>query len=95
MLKNGMRRIHPGEILREDYQTELGLTVAALAIKLDLPESLTHAILTERQAVSADIALRLARSLGTTAAFWLNLQTAYDRNRPTPTDHPSPTPTLL
>ncbi|HKS91958.1 MAG TPA: HigA family addiction module antitoxin [Tepidiformaceae bacterium] len=78
MFKNGMRPVHPGEILREDYLVELGMSVNALAKSLHVPAPRINDIVRERRGVSADTALRLARYFDTTPAFWLNLQTAYE-----------------
>ena len=78
MRKNGMRPVHPGEILREDYLAELGMSVNALAKALNVPTPRINDIVLERRGISADTALRLARYFDTTARFWLNLQTTYD-----------------
>ena len=78
MVKNGMRPIHPGEILREEYLIPLGLSVNALARQLRVPPTRLHEIVNERRAVTADTALRLARYFGGDPQSWLNLQTAYD-----------------
>ena len=77
-VKNGMRPIHPGEILREEFMIPLGLSANALAIALRVPAPRINDIVRERRAISADTALRLARYFGTTAQFWLNLQSTYD-----------------
>ena len=78
MLKNGMRPVHPGEILREDYLKPLGLSVNALAKRLNVPTSRMNDIVLERRGVSADTALRLTRCFGGNAQTWLNLQAIYD-----------------
>ncbi len=78
MLKNGMRPIHPGEILREDYLVPLGMSANALAQALRVPAPRINDIVRERRAVTPDTALRLARYFGGDAQSWLNLQTAYD-----------------
>jgi len=78
MLKNGMRPIHPGEVLREDFQKEMGFSAAALARALGVATPTVNNILRERGGISADMALRLAICLDTTPEFWLNLQIAYD-----------------
>ena len=78
MFKNGMRPVHPGEILREDYLDELDMSANALAKALKVPAPRVNDIVRERRGVSADTALRLARYFDTTPQFWLNLQTAYD-----------------
>ena len=70
--------IHPGEILREEFLIPLALTANALALALKVPASRINEIVLERRAITPDTALRLARYFGTTADFWLNLQTAYD-----------------
>ncbi len=73
-----MRPIHPGEILREDVLKELGLSANAFAKALGVPANRVTGILHGKRAVSADTAMRLARYLGSTPEFWLDLQTAYD-----------------
>ena len=78
MFKNGMRPIHPGEILREDYLIPLGMSARALAKALHVPPPRINDIVRERRGVSADTAMRLARRFGGDARSWLNLQAAYD-----------------
>lgn len=78
MRKNGIRPIHPGEILREEYLVASGLSVNALAKCLKVPPSRIYAIVARRRGVSPDTALRLARFFGGDARSWLNLQIAYD-----------------
>ncbi len=78
MVKNGMRPIHPGEILREEYLKPLGISAHALAKALKVPPSRIRDIVLERRGVSPDSALRLARYFGGDAPSWLNLQQAYD-----------------
>jgi len=76
-MKNGMRPIHPGEVLREDFLIPLGLSAATLATALHVPASRIRGIVRERCSVSADTALRLARYFGGDAQSWLNLQAAF------------------
>lgn len=78
MYKNGMRPVHPGEVLREDYLLPLEMSANALAKALSVAAPRINDIVLERRGVSADTALRLARYFDTTPEFWLNLQTAYD-----------------
>ncbi len=78
MFKNGMRPVHPGEILKEEYLEPLGLTTAALARALHVSAPTVNDIVLMRRSISADVALRLAAAFETSAQFWLNLQTAYD-----------------
>ena len=73
--KNGMRPVHPGEILREELDT-LGLSANALARALGVPVNRVTLILNGR--ITADTALRLARYFGTTPQLWLNLQQTWE-----------------
>jgi len=75
---NGMRPIHPGEILREEFLIPYGMSAHALAQALRVPAPRINDIVRERRAVTPDTALRLARYFGTTPEFWLNLQQDYD-----------------
>ncbi len=70
--------IHPGEFLREDFLTPLGLSANALAIALRVPVTRISEIVRERRGITADTALRLARYFGTTADFWMKMQMSYD-----------------
>ena len=78
--KNGMRPVHPGEILREQLD-ELGLSANALSQALDVPVNRVTTILNGQRGVSADTALRLARYFGTTPQLWLNLQKTWELRR--------------
>ena len=78
MFKNGMRPIHPGEVLREDYLKPMEMSANALARQLHVPASRINDIVLERRGISADTALRLCRFFGGDAQSWLNLQTAND-----------------
>jgi antitoxin HigA-1 len=77
-VKNGMRPVHPGEVLREDYLVPLRMSANALAKRLRIPASRINDIVLERRGVSADTALRLAHFFGGEAQSWLNLQSMYD-----------------
>ena len=79
-VKNGMRPVHPGEILREELET-LGLSADELAKALDVSPACITAILNGQRGVTADIALRLARYFGTPPQVWLNLQKTYELRR--------------
>lgn len=78
MMKNEMRPIHPGEILREEFLAPLGMTPYALSKALHVTPSRVNDIVNERRGVTADTALRLARYYGGDPQSWLNLQQAYD-----------------
>ncbi len=78
MIKNGMRPVHPGEILREDYLKPLDMSANALAKALHVTPARISEIVRERRGVTADTALRLARYFGGDPQSWLNLQSTYD-----------------
>jgi len=78
MFKNGMRPIHPGEILLEDYIKPSGVSVRSVATDLHVPYARFNEIIKGQRSVTADIALRLERYFGNEAQGWLNLQSAYD-----------------
>ena len=69
---------HPGEMLREDFMPDYGLTVSGIAKALGVSRQTVNELLRERRAVSPEMALRLARLFGNTPEFWLNAQRAVD-----------------
>ncbi|MGC2328817.1 MAG: HigA family addiction module antitoxin, partial [Candidatus Sulfotelmatobacter sp.] len=69
--------IHPGEHLAEELN-QLEMSAAELARRLNVPTNRITEILNGRRAVTGDTALRLAHFFGTTAEFWLNLQSLYE-----------------
>jgi len=75
---NGMRPIHPGEVLREDYLAPLDMSVNALAKSLRVDTTRMNEIVRERRRITPDTAERLARYFSTSAQFWINLQGRYD-----------------
>ena len=77
ILSNGMRPVHPGEILGEELE-ELGLSANALAKALDVPTNRVTAILKGQRGITADTALRLSCYFGTTPQLWQNLQKAFE-----------------
>ena len=72
------KALHPGEILREQFMADFGISINRLARDLRVPPTRVGEIVNERRAISPDTALRLARYFGTTPEFWMNLQSAYD-----------------
>jgi addiction module HigA family antidote len=72
------RPTHPGEMLREDFVRDYGLTVASLAEALGVSRQTINELLRERRALSLEMALRLSRLFGNTPEFWLNAQRAVD-----------------
>ena len=78
--KNGMRPVHPGEILRDELEA-LSLSANALSKALGVPVNRITAILNGQRGVTANTALRLARYFGTTPQLWLNLQKTWELRR--------------
>ena len=74
---NGMRPIHPGEVLLEELAS-LDMSANEFARALRVPANRITAILNGQRGITADTALRLSRYLGTTAELWLNLQKSYE-----------------
>ena len=76
----GMKRrpTHPGEMLREDYLPDYGLTVSSLAKAIGVSRQSINELLRERRSVSPEMALRLARLFDNSPEFWLNAQQAVD-----------------
>lgn len=73
--------LHPGEVLLEEFMIPSGIGSAELARKLDVPLHLVEGVVHRRAAVSATLAVRLARYFGTSERFWLDLQVGYDLER--------------
>jgi antitoxin HigA-1 len=71
-------RVHPGEILREEFLKPLAISAYELAKQLHVPVPRVNDIVLERRGISADTAVRLSRFFGTTEQFWMNLQAAYE-----------------
>ncbi len=72
--------IHPGEYLAEEID-ERGLTQKALSEAMGRPPQVVNEIIRGRKAITAETAIQLERALGTSARFWLNLQSMYDLTR--------------
>lgn len=72
------RPTHPGEMLREDFLPDYGLTVAGLADAVGVSRQTVNELLRERRALSPDMALRLSRLFGNSPEFWLNTQRTVD-----------------
>ncbi len=75
--KNGMRPVHPGEILVDEI-VELDMSPSQLAEALAAPRCQIKAILQCDERITTEMALRLSRYFGTTAELWMNLQKTYD-----------------
>ena len=70
--------IHPGEVLMEDFINALGITQNRLAVAIGVPPRRINEIVHGKRRITADTALRLGRYFGTTAQFWINLQSHHD-----------------
>ena len=70
--------LHPGEVLLEEFLKPMGVSQNQLARAMRVPSNRINEIVQGRRGVSAETALRLAKALGTTAQFWVNLQCMYD-----------------
>lgn len=76
--KNKLPLIPPGEILAEEFMKPHGLSQNRLARDLDISPARVHDIVHGKSAITANIALRLAKYFRTTPGFWLNLQSDHD-----------------
>ena len=70
--------VHPGEVLHEDYLIPMGISQNQLALSMRVPPNRISEIIQGKRAITAETALRLARAIGTSPDFWLNLQMYYD-----------------
>jgi addiction module HigA family antidote len=70
--------VHPGEILTHEFLVPLGITKNKLAIDLGIPASRIDQIAKGKRSITADTAFRLSLYFGTSAEFWMNLQSTYD-----------------
>jgi len=70
--------VHPGEALKEEFMAELDLSAEALAKAVQVPPSRIKSLMRQETDMTRDMATRLSKYLGTSSAFWLNLQCNYD-----------------
>ncbi len=73
-----LKNIHPGEILKEEFLKELGISAYRLAKDTGLPQTRISEIIKGARRISADTALRLSKYFGNTPKFWLGLQDDFD-----------------
>jgi len=80
MIKNGMRPVHPGEVLFEEFMKPSNPPINAnmLAKALEVPSNRVTAIIKGQRGITGDTAVRLATFFNTTAEFWMNLQKTYE-----------------
>jgi len=77
MFKNGMRPVHPGEVLSEEFLKPLALSIDQLAEALNKPVEEVRELAQQERDIDAVTALGLAKAFGTSAEFWMNLQSMY------------------
>jgi addiction module HigA family antidote len=77
-MKRNLAPVHPGEILREEYIQERGLTITEVAKGLGIARANLSAIVNERAGISPELAVKLSEAFGNTAQFWVNLQKNYE-----------------
>ena len=73
-----MRPTHPGEMLREDFMSDYGLTVASFAKSLGISRQTVNEVLREKRSITPAMALKLSKLFGNSPEFWLNAQRAVD-----------------
>jgi antitoxin HigA-1 len=76
--KIGIKPIHPGEMLREEFLIPLGMTAQVLADEIKVPERRVVAIVKEKKGLDGEMCLRLARFFRMTPEFWMNCQKYYE-----------------
>jgi len=76
--KDRLPPIHPGEILREDFLSPLGMSANELAMALRVPATRINDIVNKKRGITADTALRLSRYFRTTPKFWTNMQASWE-----------------
>ena len=76
--KDRLPPIHPGEILREEFLSPLGMSANELAMALRVPATRINDIVNEKRGITADTGLRLSRYFGTTPKFWTNMQASWE-----------------
>lgn len=77
-MKRNLVPVHPGEILREDYIKDRGLTVTEVAKGIGIARANLSAVVNERAGISPELAVKLSEAFGNTAQFWVNLQKNYE-----------------
>ncbi len=72
------KRIHPGEILDEEFLKPMNVSAYRLAKEIGVQQTRISQIIKAKRSITADTAIRLAKFFGTTEEFWMNLQREYD-----------------
>jgi addiction module HigA family antidote len=74
----GLKNIHPGEVLKEEFLLPLNITAYRLSKDIDIPQTRISEIVKGNRRITADTALRLSKYFGNSAKFWLGLQDDFD-----------------
>ncbi|MEK6691820.1 MAG: HigA family addiction module antitoxin [Nitrospirota bacterium] len=77
-MKKKLHPIHPGEVLWEEFLKTMGISQNRLALNIGVPPRRINEIVLGKRGITADTALRLAKFFGTSAEFWLGLQSQYE-----------------
>jgi len=77
-MKKKLHPVHPGEVLLEEFLKPMGISQNRLALNIGVPARRINEIVLGKRGITADTALRLAKFFGTSAEFWLGLQSQYD-----------------
>jgi addiction module HigA family antidote len=77
-VKKKLNPVHPGEVLLEEFLKPMGISQNRLALNIGVPPRRINEIVLGKRGITADTALRLAKFFGTSAEFWLGLQSQYD-----------------
>lgn len=78
MIPKNRMPTHPGEILKEEFLDPMGLRQREIAERMNVTEQRINELVNGKRGVTPETAILLSRVLGTTAEFWMNLQTAFD-----------------
>ena len=73
-----LKNIHPGDVLKEEFLTPLGISAYRLCMDIGVPQTRISEILKGNRSITADTALRLSKYFGNTPNFWLGLQNDFD-----------------
>ena len=77
-MKKKLPPVHPGEVLLKEFLKPMGISQNRLALNIGVPARRINEIVLGKRGITADTALRLAKFFGTSAEFWLGLQSQYD-----------------
>ena len=73
-----LKNIHPGDVLKEEFLTPLGISAYRLSMDIGVPQTRISEILKGNRSITADTALRLSKYFGNSPNFWLGLQNDFD-----------------